>query len=80
MKKIITILILFTLSCAQKEPCKFPPPPYGTPDNVSEYNGTNYSSIIYRYNCYNGRYVSVTYSRTTDCKWNDTYFYSNCIK
>jgi hypothetical protein len=80
MKKLIIILLLATISCTQKEECKFPPPPYGQPNDVSQYVGNNYSSITYRYNCLNGRYTSVTYSTSNGCKWNASYFYSTCIK
>jgi len=38
-------------------------PPYGKPDNVETYNSSSYQSVTYIYNCLNGQYVKVTYSR-----------------
>jgi hypothetical protein len=82
MKKTIILLAAiaaFTLTSCEKE-CNFPPAPYGTADNVSEYSSTGYNSITYTYYCYNGKYTAVTYTNTESCIWEDSYYYSNCIK
>jgi hypothetical protein len=81
MKKIIiTILVAIIMLPSCKKECNFPPAPYGTADNVSEYSSTGYNSITYTYYCYSGRYTAVTYTNTEGCVWEDSYYYSNCIK
>jgi hypothetical protein len=80
MKKTIIILIAILTLAACKKECNFPPAPYGTADNVSEYSSTGYNSITYTYYCYNGRYTAVTYTNTESCIWDKSYYYSNCIK
>lgn len=80
MKKLLfTILTIFVLSSCQSE-CNFPPAPYGTANNVTEYVSTGYNTITYTYYCYNGRYTAVTYTNTEGCRWEDSYYYSTCIK
>jgi hypothetical protein len=79
-KAIIIILVAIAMLPSCKKECNFPPAPYGTPDDVTEYVSRGYNSIMYTYYCYNGRYVSVTYSNTEGCVWEDSYFYSTCIK
>jgi hypothetical protein len=80
MKKILfTILTIFVLSSCQKE-CDFPPAPYGQANDVTQYSSTGYNTITYTYYCYNGRYTAVTYTNTESCSWEDSYYYSTCIK
>jgi hypothetical protein len=82
MKKTIILLAAiaaFALTSCEKE-CKFPPAPYGTADNVSEYSSTGYNSITYTYYCYNGRYTAVTYTNTESCRWETSNYYSTCIR
>jgi hypothetical protein len=79
-KTIITILVAIIMLPSCKKECNFPPAPYGTADNVSEYSSTGYNSITYTYYCYSGRYTAVTYTNTEGCVWEDSYYYSNCIK
>lgn len=79
-KTIIIILVAIIMLPSCKKECKFPPAPYGTADNVSEYSSTGYNSITYTYYCYSGRYTAVTYTNTEGCVWEDSYYYSNCIK
>ncbi len=80
MKKIIILLVIIAVFVSCREECNFPPAPYGTADNVSEYISRGYNSITYTYYCYNGRYTSVTYTNTESCRWESSYYYSNCIK
>jgi hypothetical protein len=80
MKKILfTILTIFVLSSCQKE-CDFPPAPYGQANDVTQYSSTGYNTITYTYYCYNCRYTAVTYTNTESCRWEDSYYYSTCIK
>jgi hypothetical protein len=81
MKKTIILLALVAsiLASCNKE-CNFPPAPYGTPDDVSEYTSTGYNTITYTYYCYNGRYTAVTYTNTESCRWETSNYYSICIK
>lgn len=45
-----------------------PGAPYGTPDDVTRYDGSNgYKSVDYTYYCLNGEYVSVNYVRIDAC-------------
>ena len=79
-KTIIIILVAIIMLPSCKKECNFPPAPYGTADNVSEYSSTGYNSITYTYYSYSGRYTAVTYTNTEGCVWEDSYYYSNCIK
>lgn len=70
MKTAIVILtlaaILIVTSCCN--PGSEPGPPYGKPDDVTRYSGSNgYESIDYTYYCLGGEYVSVTYVRIDEC-------------
>jgi len=71
MKKLIPLLLLvFCLSCESSFMCNEPDPkaPYGTPDDVSYYDGADgYRAITYTYYCKNGQYIAVTYSRLDAC-------------
>jgi len=58
MKKLLLISIITILFSCKKE-CNFPPAPYGTPNDVSEYTSAGYNTITYTYYCYNGRYTAV---------------------
>ena len=80
-QKVLTfaiIILLGLLSSCGKE-CDYPPAPYGTPNDVYEYKSAGYNSITYIYYCYNGSYTSVSYTNTEGCRWEVSYFYSNCI-
>ena len=79
-KAIIIILVAIAMLPSCKKECNFPPAPYGTPNDVTEYVSTGYNTITYTYYCYNGRYTSVTYTNTESCIWEESYFYSTCIK
>jgi len=71
MKKLIFVLLtVVCLSCDSAFMCNEPDPkpPYGTPDDMSVYNGSDgYRSITYTYFCRNGQYVAVTYTRDDAC-------------
>ena len=71
MKKVFVILfVAFCFSCDTAFMCNEPDPkpPYGTPDDVSTYDGTDgYRDITYTYYCYNGKYVAVSYTRDDAC-------------
>jgi|LakMenEpi03Aug12_release.lakeMendotaPanAssembly.Ray.scaffolds.fasta_scaffold3360056_1 hypothetical protein len=73
----IIILVGLLFSCSKE--CDYPPAPYGTPNDVTEYSSSGYNTITYYYYCYNGRYTAVTYTNTEWCRWEVSYFYSNCI-
>jgi hypothetical protein len=79
-KAIIIILVAIAMLPSCKKECNFPPAPYGTADDVTEYVSTGYNTITYTYYCYNGRYTSVTYTNTESCIWEESYYYSTCIK
>lgn len=69
-KMIFVLLAVFCLSCDSSFTCDEPDPkaPYGTPDDMSVYNGSDgYKSITYTYFCRKGQYVSVTYTRVDLC-------------
>lgn len=60
-----------------------PPPkaPFGTPDNTQVYNAYNYHSISYIYNCYQGNYIDIEYSKSGQYGiWEQIIFTSDCIK
>ena len=44
-----------------------PGPPYGHPDDTSNFNSGDYQSIDYTYYCYGGQYISVSYASTEKC-------------
>ncbi len=72
MKNVILFCLAFTLSSCTKEdkcyPGGEPAAPYGTPDDVSRYEGTDgYRSVDYTYYCYGGKYVSVSFVRKDAC-------------
>lgn len=79
-KAIIIILVAIAILPSCKKECNFPPAPYGTPNDVTEYSSSGYNTITYYYHCYNGRYTAVTYTNTEGCIWEESYFYSTCIK
>jgi hypothetical protein len=79
-KAIIIILVAIAMLTSCEKECNFPPAPYGTADNVSEYSSAGYNTITYAYYCYNGRYTAVTYTNTEGCTWDDSYYYSTCIR
>lgn len=82
MKKLILIATIFmslAMVGCKKEECKAPAAPYGTPDNYSWYNGSNFNSVTYTYYCLNGKYVSVTYNNTEGCRWDRSDYTSTGI-
>lgn len=63
-KQLITAALLVAVAFAScKKECQYPAAPYGTADDVSEFNSGSYSSITYTYYCRYGKYVSVTYTK-----------------
>lgn len=90
MKKIknliIGLLLLVMCSCAvydnvnKNDP---PNPPYGSPDDTVVYNGVDYKTITYVYNCYNGKYLAVSFTCTGNpsaCYWVRSEHTSSCIE
>lgn len=78
MKTLIVILPLIALmagGCCSAG--SEPGPPYGTPDDVQRFYGTNgYATIDYTYYCLGGEYVSVAYLRIDDCSdYEENYVY-----
>lgn len=73
MKKLIvgfSALLLISCSTTGEDcnPGSKPGAPHGTPDDVSNYEGSDgYRSVTYTYNCHNGQYVSYTYVRSDAC-------------
>jgi hypothetical protein len=45
MKKVILILTISMLFACKKE-CNFPPAPYGTPNDVSEYTSAGHQIMV----------------------------------
>ena len=69
MKKLLFVFLI-CVSCESAFMCNEPDPvpPYGTPDDVSVYNGHDgYKAITYTYFCRGGKYVAVTYTRDDAC-------------
>jgi len=84
MKKMILIISIVLLSlqaCNTDDRICFgsPSPPYGTPDDVEKYETKNYESITYIYYCYNGKYISVTWSKYGDECWEKSEYTSSGI-
>ncbi len=86
MKKIILILIVssmfFLTSCEEDGIfCPSVPSPAGTPDDTTTYDGGGgYKTVSYIYYCWNGKYRSITWTRTQKCgSWTKSEYTSNCI-
>lgn len=83
MKKlfiIISVLFVITIVSCEKCSISWPDAPYGTPDDKNTYINGNYRSITYIYYCYNGKYISVTYTQVDECeKWDKSDFVSSGI-
>ena len=87
MKKLIIILTvllgtLFLTSCEEGGVfCPGVPSPTGTPDDITTYDGGGgYKTVSYTYYCLNGKYRSITWTRTEKCgSWAKSEYTSNCI-
>ena len=80
MKRLLAMgfLVLILMSC--EEQCdSVPGAPYGNPDDVTEYSSGDYKSVDYTYYCHNGKYESITYSRSGCDKWEKSVFTSSGI-
>lgn len=57
-----------------------PGPPYGTPDDVSDYANGEYYSKTYTYYCYNEHYRAITFTSLDKCTaWDRSDYTSECI-
>lgn len=68
MKTALTVIATCLTVAGCCSPGGEPGPPYGTPDDITRYSGSNgYKSIDYTYYCLGGEYVSVDYVRADGC-------------
>ena len=60
---------------------KVPNAPYGQPDDTDKYsNSSGYASITYVYYCLNGKYQSITWTRSDKCGvWRKSVYTSSCL-
>lgn len=86
MKKIISVLIVLSLifltSCEEGGIfCPSVPSPKGNPDDTSTYDGGGgYKTVTYTYYCLDGKYQSITWTRTEKCSsWEKSTYTSSCI-
>ena len=79
MKKIALLILvsILLLGCSENQICfDSPEPPYGKPDYESRMNMVGIEMRTYIYECYNGNYIEIQWTRQNGFCWEESKFIS----